>query len=118
MTNSRKRKPAKRAVTQQPESVIQLMPGGRCRIDPSIVGDLTCWLLCIHAYYDKIARQTWSGMKGTERSARIAHIQYGKNMRLAVQHLIDSLTRTQDVDTFMRNRQEWTKVVENFQTEV
>lgn len=90
-----------------PAPLVQVLPDQRARIDPSVVPQLTCYLLAIRERYENQSRETLSGKTGRSRQMAQGRIAYAQCMCEA----IDALTRTFyeviDLRAYDRARDEW-----------
>jgi hypothetical protein len=77
-------------VVQQPAPIIQRLPEGRVRIDPTVRKDLMEWIFTVRCRYDRMAKQSTRGMEGRIKAVRIGQIEYARRML----ELFDTLTES------------------------
>lgn len=86
-------------VCHVPSPIIQAMPGGRARIDPSARQGLMNWVFAVRSRWDKLSRMTLRGYKGADRDRRKAQIEYANRMVEVCDTFTDSLFGTLSMRT-------------------
>jgi hypothetical protein len=82
----------------EPSRIVQVMPGRKLRLDPSVIPDLVSWLVCRSARWETVARMTLRGLKGHDRESRKGLIRYAKLALSVVQTLINNSLEQWPID--------------------
>lgn len=89
----RKRLPA----APKPQSILQVMPGGRVRLDPSVIRDLACFIDAYSRRYDRKASMTLRGLKNHEREHALGERRAADASLRTIAELILHLCDTVDI---------------------
>lgn len=99
------------AAVEPPKPLLQIMPMGRVRIDPTMIREITMWVYAYACRYDKKARQTLRGLKGPER-ARVLGERRAAEAAIGVLTLFAAgLTDTVDIRLIDEGAREWDAAV-------
>lgn len=72
MAKSKTPKRRRLAPVAPPVPLVQVMPGGRVRLDPTVIRELTAWVLTYANRYHSKASKTIRGLKGAVRARTVA----------------------------------------------
>lgn len=93
----RKRKLA-RTVTP-PSSILQVMPRGRIRMDPTVVPDVATWLVAFTARWYSALNAPHTEESAAERAQRHKRDSHSRAAISAVNEVMEKLVETQDRQT-------------------
>lgn len=98
------------AAVEPPKPLIQVMPGGRCRLDPSVIRELTAWVLAYSDRYSRRARQTLRGLKGDERKRALGERKTAMASIILLYTFAAGLMDTIDVRLIDKALAEWDQI--------
>jgi len=93
---------------------VQLMSGGRVRLDPAIVPGVAAWLIAASAPWEREANDSERGLKGAERDAFQKRRQYYRHALKVVGELLGGLTGTLPVEAAERAVEEMARALESY----
>lgn len=76
--------------------LLQRMPEGRTRLDPTIRDQVAAFLLVCGEHWEKLSHQTVSGLVGEERDGKSEAIKAARRAAIATQELMTRLWATVD----------------------
>lgn len=79
-------------VTPEPTSILQRMPEGKVRIDPSVIGDLACFILTASMRWYNEANQDIRRFEGDQLAAAIERRKYARHCLSAIHQLCGRLS--------------------------
>lgn len=95
------------AAVEPPKPLLQVMPRGRVRIDPTAIREITLWVYAQACRYERKSVMTLRGLKGHER-ARVLGERRAAEAAIGV--LVDfasRLTETVDIRLIDEAAREW-----------
>jgi hypothetical protein len=104
-----KRKGVRVIETRAP--LVQVMPGGRARIDPSCVMPLVWFIRAIRAQYDRESVSTVSGMSGRAREAKRGMIVYARFVCECLDKIERALHGTVSLDDYYDARDQFERAL-------
>ena len=107
-----KRRPV-RSVVEVPAPLIQVMPGGRARLDPSAVPDLCAYVWAVSRQWERASRMTYRGLVGKDRAKAIGRVHWAKQMLTATEVFVNAMFQSVALDAVESARSEWTRCLED-----
>lgn len=93
-----RKRPLARTVTP-PASILQVMPRGRIRLDPTVVPDVATWLVAFTARWYAAINAPRTEESAAERAQRHKRDAHSRAAIAAVNEVIEKLVETQDRQT-------------------
>lgn len=90
-------------------SIAQVMPKSRVRLDPTIIRDLSCWILAMYAHQRRAAAWSWGRNDDESEKQKRSYILRMRETVKCVSDLLNRLRDTCDLAEFSRLREEWDK---------
>lgn len=78
--------------------ILQIMPGRRVRLDPTITRAVAVWLIAFSSRWTKEANASERGLKGAERDAFQKRRDYYRHCIKAIGDVLCNLSCTQELD--------------------
>lgn len=91
----------------RPPPLVQVQPGLRARIDPTVVPQLSQWVLALRRRYEEMLRLPCGGLAPAQREARKGLISWARMMLRAYDDLLLSFHGTVDLRDLERARMAW-----------
>lgn len=78
--------------------ILQIMPGRRVRLDPTITRAVAVWLIAFSSRWTKEANASERGLKGAERDSFQKRREYYRSCVKAIGDVLCNLSCTQELD--------------------
>lgn len=98
---------ARKPVRERASPIVQAIGAGRARIDPSVLGDLLCYLLATRAQYTTQANISLRGIKEPELSRRRGQVEWARTVVQAYDLIAAHLCQTVPIREYDAARDAW-----------
>lgn len=105
MPEKTKTKAKRRPTREVPAPIVQVMPAGRARIDPSVRTDLAAFILSLRERYVKQATMSIIGCDVEEQRRRARQIEYATRVISAYDEILRTINETVSLDHFEHYKQ-------------